>query len=202
MQKNQQKQKSSALVFRFVKDNLWLFGLGLLCSMLNTVFNSLTPQIIRVTVDSVIGSAELPGWVTALGLGQLAKSQPAKMLILAAAAVLIPAVLSGLFSFFARFQTAKASENSIKALRDELYGHIQKLPFSWHTAHQTGEIPKMYLRCRCYPKLYQRTDGRGVPNQLFDSDDGGNHVFNECKNFFGCRCFCADHHVLFVLLQL
>lgn len=140
MQKNQQKQKSSALVFRFVKDNLWLFGLGLLCSMLNTVFNSLTPQIIRVTVDSVIGSAELPGWVTALGLGQLAKSQPAKMLILAAAAVLITAVLSGLFSFFARFQTAKASENSIKALRDELYGHIQKLPFSWHTAHQTGEI--------------------------------------------------------------
>lgn len=140
MQKNQQKQKSSALVFCFVKDNLWLFGLGLLCSMLNTVFNSLTPQIIRVTVDSVIGSAELPGWVTALGLGQLAKSQPAKMLILAAAAVLITAVLSGLFSFFARFQTAKASENSIKALRDELYGHIQKLPFSWHTAHQTGEI--------------------------------------------------------------
>ena len=140
MQKNQQKQKSSALVFRFVKDNLWLFGLGLLCSMLNTVFNSLTPQIIRVTVDSVIGSAELPGWVTALGLGQLAKSQPAKMLILAAAAVFITAVLSGLFSFFARFQTAKASENSIKALRDELYGHIQKLPFSWHTAHQTGEI--------------------------------------------------------------
>lgn len=140
MQKNQQKQKSSALVFRFVKNNLWLFGLGLLCSMLNTVFNSLTPQIIRVTVDSVIGSAELPGWVTALGLEQLAKSQPAKMLILAAAAVLVTAVLSGLFSFFARFQTAKASENSIKALRDELYGHIQKLPFSWHTAHQTGEI--------------------------------------------------------------
>ena len=140
MQKNQQKQKSSALVFRFVKNNLWLFGLGLLCSMLNTVFNSLTPQIIRVTVDSVIGSAELPGWVTALGLEQLAKSQPAKMLILAAAVVLVTAVLSGLFSFFARFQTAKASENSIKALRDELYGHIQKLPFSWHTAHQTGEI--------------------------------------------------------------
>ena len=181
MQKNQQKQKSSALVFRFVKDNLWLFGLGLLCSMLNTVFNSLTPQIIRVTVDSVIGSAELPGWVTALGLGQLAKSQPAKMLILAAAAVLITAVLSGLFSFFARFQTAV---------------------FLAHRAPDRRNYPKMYLRCRCYPKLYQRTDGRGVPNQLFDSDDGGNHVFNECKNFFGCRCFCADHHVLFVLLQL
>ena len=44
---NDQKSKAYAVVFRFVKENLWLFGLGLLCSMLNTAFNSLTPQIIR-----------------------------------------------------------------------------------------------------------------------------------------------------------
>ena len=62
------------------------------------------------------------------------------MLLLAAAGVLATAMLSGLFSLFARLNTAKASERSIKALRDELYSHIQKLPFSWHTAHQTGEI--------------------------------------------------------------
>ena len=111
-----------------------------LCSVLNTAFNSLTPQIIRLTVDSIIGSGELPAWLENLGVGQMAADDPAKMLLLAAAAVLITAILSGIFSFFARLNTAKASENSIKALRDELFGHIQKLPFSWHTAHQTGEI--------------------------------------------------------------
>ena len=58
----------------------------------------------------------------------------------AAAAVLAAAILSGVFSFLARINTARASENAIKSLRDALYGHIQKLPFSWHTAHQTGEI--------------------------------------------------------------
>ena len=62
------------------------------------------------------------------------------MLLLAAAAVLAAAILSGVFSFLARINTARASENAIKSLRDALYGHIQKLPFSWHTAHQTGEI--------------------------------------------------------------
>ena len=56
---NDQKSKAYAVVFRFVKENLWLFGLGLLCSMLNTAFNSLTPQIIRMTVDSIIGSEAL-----------------------------------------------------------------------------------------------------------------------------------------------
>lgn len=137
---NDQKSKAYAVVFRFVKENLWLFGLGLLCSMLNTAFNSLTPQIIRMTVDSIIGSEELPGWFTALGLQRLLQGDTARVLLLAAAAVLTAAILSGVFSFLARINTARASENAIKSLRDALYGHIQKLPFSWHTAHQTGEI--------------------------------------------------------------
>ena len=137
---NDQKSKAYAAVFRFVKENLWLFGLGLLCSMLNTAFNSLTPQIIRMTVDSIIGSEELPGWFTALGLQRLLQGDTARVLLLAAAAVLAAAILSGVFSFLARINTARASENAIKSLRDALYGHIQKLPFSWHTAHQTGEI--------------------------------------------------------------
>ena len=137
---NDQKSKAYAVVFRFVKENLWLFGLGLLCSMLNTAFNSLTPQIIRMTVDSIIGSEELPGWFTALGLQRLLQGDTVRVLLLAAAAVLAAAILSGVFSFLARINTARASENAIKSLRDALYGHIQKLPFSWHTAHQTGEI--------------------------------------------------------------
>ena len=137
---NDQKSKAYAVVFRFVKENLWLFGLGLLCSMLNTAFNSLTPQIIRMTVDSIIGSEELPGWFTALGLQRLLQGDTARVLLLAAAAVLIAAILSGVFSFLARINTARAAENASKSLRDALYGHIQKLPFSWHTAHQTGEI--------------------------------------------------------------
>ena len=85
---NDQKSKAYAAVFRFVKENLWLFGLGLLCSMLNTAFNSLTPQIIRMTVDSIIGSEELPGWFTALGLQRLLQGDTARVLLLAAAAVL------------------------------------------------------------------------------------------------------------------
>ena len=137
---HENKKKNAGVVFRFVRGNLWLFGLGLLCSMLNTAFNAMTPQIIRMTVDSIVGEGSLPNWVERLGLGAMVRSAPGKMLLLAAAGVLVTAMLSGLFSLFARLNTAKASERSIKALRDELYSHIQKLPFSWHTAHQTGEI--------------------------------------------------------------
>ncbi len=143
MQNNPQSRlhgKGYSVVFGFVRQNLGLFLLGLLCSMLNTAFNSLTPQIIRMTVDSVIGDAALPEWFSYVGLDRILAGNKGRVLLLAAAAVLVAAVLSGVFSFLARINTATASENSIKSLRDTLYGHIQKLPFSWHTAHQTGEI--------------------------------------------------------------
>ena len=32
----------------------------------------------------------------------------------------------------------------MKRIRDELFAHIQRLPFAWHTRHQTGE---MIQRC-------------------------------------------------------
>lgn len=98
MQKNERKD-AVQLMLRFVRGSLGLFALGLICSMLNTACNSLTPQIIRMTVDSVIGSGEMPGWFQTLGLDRLMQSDVKSVLLLAAAAVLVTAVLSGVFSF-------------------------------------------------------------------------------------------------------
>ena len=71
-----EKRKTGKLhvITRFLKGNLHMFVLVLVFSMLNTVFNSLTPQIVRISVDSVIGGEpyNLPGWlITALNLEAL-----------------------------------------------------------------------------------------------------------------------------------
>ena len=140
MKAKQKKGGKAALIWRFLRPSAGLFTATLLFSMLNTVFNAVTPQIIRITVDSVIGGNpySLPQWlVSALGLMDVPLI---KGLILAALGVLLSAALSGICNYFARLDTAKCSENFVKGLRDGLFGHIQKLPFSWHTAHQTGEI--------------------------------------------------------------
>lgn len=42
-------------IWRFLRPAAALFAAALVCSMLNTTFNALTPQIIRTTVDSIIG---------------------------------------------------------------------------------------------------------------------------------------------------
>lgn len=53
---------------------------------------------------------------------------------------MIASVLSGICNYVTKMEMAKGSESFVKGIRDALYAHIQKLPFSWHVKHQTGEI--------------------------------------------------------------
>ena len=142
MEEQNTKKKGARLVWRFLKGSVGLFIAALVFAMLNTVFNAVAPQIIRVAVDGVIGekAVDLPSWVEQiLSIRQL-RSDPAHSLLLAAAAILLVAVLSGICNYISRMDVAKASETFVKSLRDQLFGHIQKLPYSWHSQHQTGEI--------------------------------------------------------------
>ena len=134
------------LVTRYLRPVVWLFALGLLMSLFSQIFNALIPQIVRVTVDSILGTEEpqLPALIAdALPLEAL-RSDPAMALLWAAGAVVIFAVLRGVAIFGQRLFLAKGSEGFVKGIRDELFSHIQRLPFAWHTAHQTGE---MIQRC-------------------------------------------------------
>lgn len=130
------------VITRFLKGNLHMFVMVLVFSMLNTVFNSLTPQIVRLSVDSIIGGEpyNLPGWlITALNLEEL-KGSGWQVLLMAGAAIMVTAIVSGICNYVSKMEMAKGSEGFVKGIRDQLYAHIQKLPFSWHVKHQTGEI--------------------------------------------------------------
>lgn len=134
------KQSKRALIWRFVRPYLWIFALTMVFSMGNTVFSSLTPQVVRVAVDSILGGEPFPKVVTALAPGALLAAAPMTQLLAAAGFLLVVAVLSGLCTYGSRMGTAKASENFVKSLRDALYRHIQRLPYAWHVRNSTGEI--------------------------------------------------------------
>ena len=134
------KQSKRALIWRFLRPYLWIFALTLLFSMGNTVLGSLTPQVVRVAVDSILGGEPFPDVVTALAPQALLRAEPMAQLIAAAGFLLVVAVLSGLCTYGSRMGTANGSESFVKSLRDALYRHIQRLPYAWHVRHSTGEI--------------------------------------------------------------
>ena len=59
-------RKKFIVIWRFLRPAAPLFFLTLVCYMLNTLCTSLTPQIIRTTVDSIIGNKPFQNVPTAL----------------------------------------------------------------------------------------------------------------------------------------
>lgn len=98
----------------------------MIASLITTVFNALTPQIFRFTIDSVLEGNDYP---------YLAEHLWIMALILVGVAL-----FSGAAMYVSRYHTAKAGENFAKNMRDALFAHVQKLPMKWHDKHQTGDI--------------------------------------------------------------
>lgn len=129
-------------ILRYVSGSWRFYLLALTASMLATVFNFLSPQIIRFTVDSVIGEEpdKLSGFMLNLYQAVGGREGLRSNLIFCALAVVAVAALAGLCNLTSRISTAKASEGFVRRLRNALYAHIQKLPYQWHMENQTGDI--------------------------------------------------------------
>lgn len=135
-------KKRMNLINKFSIGNKTTFCLAIIFAMLNTIFFSFVPQVVRITIDSVIGYEEfilpkfLLDYLNMLGGREFLQQN----LYICGMFVLFITAISGIFNFLSRIKLSQASEGFIKNLRDTLYSHISKLPLSWHIKHQTGDI--------------------------------------------------------------
>ena len=142
MEQNKKKAGKAAMIFRFLKPCLPLMLTGLFFSAMITVCQAFIPQVIRISVDGVLGSelSKIPEWVTAFLSEESIRENPGKMLTIAALAVILLAAINIAANYYSKVFAAKGSESFVKGMRDQLYDHIQKLPYSWHVKNQTGDI--------------------------------------------------------------
>ncbi len=148
MKRNKEKNTKTGgiptgrLLLLFLKGSKGFFAVSILTSLAVAALDMVNPQIIRYTVDSVIGSepSALPAFVNSAidRLGGPAALRE-KLWILALAVVLV-ALVSAVFRYLQRLYNTKAAETLVKTMRDRLFRHIQSLPFAWHMKHQTGDI--------------------------------------------------------------
>jgi ATP-binding cassette subfamily B protein len=100
------------------------------------------PQVIRFAVDHVIDGLPLnyPAQITKMvkALGGIEFLQ--KNLWFFALIILILAFITGISDYAGRVTLARGTEGTVKTLRDRLFDHIQKLPYSWYIKNQTGDI--------------------------------------------------------------
>ncbi len=142
MEQNKKKAGKAAMIFRFLKPCLPLMLTGLFFSAMITVCQAFIPQVIRISVDGVLGSdlSKIPEWVKAFLSEETIRENPGKMLTIAALVVILLAAINIAANYYSKVFAAKGSESFVKGMRDQLYDHIQKLPYSWHVKNQTGDI--------------------------------------------------------------
>ena len=140
--KSPQKKETLSLLWQFLKGAKRYFLVTVLAAGVTALADMLQPQIIRAAVDCALGGKEgdFPAFVmdavNAIGgfayLGQ--------HLWIMAVAILAVAVVQVVSQYTFRVYNTKASETLVKSMRDQLFSHIQRLPFSWHMKNRTGDI--------------------------------------------------------------
>ena len=139
----QPRKGRGRLILQFLKGSKAFFILCMICAALSALADMITPQIIRVTVDNVIGSAPadtLNPTVRCL-LERFGGPEAIRgRLWIMALAVIAVAVIKVVTQYCFRVFNARGGETLVKNMRDTLFRHIEHLPFRWHMQNHTGDI--------------------------------------------------------------
>lgn len=141
-QKRAEKRGKLKMTLGFMRGSVGFFVTSIIAALLLALLDTLSPKIISVTVDSVLGSepAELPEWalsvINSLGGFEYFRHH----LYYVALLLVVLAVFTAVFQYCNRVFNAKGAETLVKNMRDSIFTHIDRLPFSWHMKNQTGDI--------------------------------------------------------------
>lgn len=140
--KKQETRKKFSLIWRFLKGSRLLFVVGILAAAVTALADMVSPQIIRAAVDNAIGGApaNFAPWIMNIVEGLGGFEYLGKHLWIMAVAVLVVAVFKVVSQYVFRVSNTKAAETLVKTMRDSLFSHIERLPFSWHMKNRTGDI--------------------------------------------------------------
>ncbi|MBE6618012.1 MAG: ABC transporter ATP-binding protein [Ruminococcaceae bacterium] len=136
------KNNNITLIKSFMRGCTHFFVFCIIASLLASLCELIMPKIISFTVDSVIGSEEvdLPAYLMALvnkaGGMEILRENSWVFAVL----VLVFAVLMGIFKYLETVFNRKGSETLVETMRNRLFSHIERLPFSWYMKNQTGDI--------------------------------------------------------------
>ena len=139
---HREKRQTLGLLWQFLRGSKRYFLVSILCAGVTALADMIQPQIIRAAVDCAIGGEEgdFPAFVMEAverigGFAYLGQH-----LWIMALAVVAVAGVQVLSQYNFRVFNTKASETLVKTMRDRLFGHIERLPFSWHMKNKTGDI--------------------------------------------------------------
>lgn len=124
-----------------MKGSKFIYFLSILSIILATFFTVLGPLLIKTTIDSIIGNNPIDsnGMLKLIDFGGGISFFKNNLWIIGILLIILT-ILRGIFLYFKNTLSSKSAENTAKNIREELYDHIQKLPYEYHVKADTGEL--------------------------------------------------------------
>ena len=163
-------------ILRYLRPYWLQAGAAYACLLVVNALNLVVPWIIKWVIDFGLTdtrsqqaaglSAADNAWISRL-LGWLAGGSRGdnqhRLLLAAAGAILLIALIRAAFSFGQRYLSEWLSYRIAFDLRNELYDHIQRLPFSFHDETKTGDL---MARATADADQIQRFTGMGLMDMV------------------------------------
>ena len=130
------------LVWHFLRGSKAYFIIAIVCISLMNLLALIVPRVISYTVDTLITGKEsdLPAFIVDAIESIGGSAYIREHLYLIAVFLMIIGALSALCNYLYRYYNNKGAETLVESMRNEIFAHIARLPFSWHTKNQTGDI--------------------------------------------------------------
>lgn len=130
------------MTWDFMRGSKLYFIIGIISALIVAVVDMINPQVISVTVDSILGdkTPEIPeafiSLIDSVGGFEFLREN----LIYVGLIIVVLAAFTVIFQYCNRVFNTKGAETLVKTMRDRIFSHIERLPFSWHMKNQTGDI--------------------------------------------------------------
>ena len=130
------------LVWHFLRGSKTYFIIAIVCISLMNLLALIVPRVISYTVDTLITGKEsdLPAFIVDAIESIGGSAYIREHLYLIAVFLMVIGALSALCNYLYRYYNNKGAETLVETMRNEIFAHIARLPFSWHTKNQTGDI--------------------------------------------------------------
>jgi len=133
------KRPAKLSIARLIHPYWKALTLAFLAVLGETFSDVLEPWPIKVVIDNVLQSKNLPGWLAGYVTSAFGQDKLA-VLNFAVVAIAAIAVIGAISSYFEKYLTTSVSQWVTHDLRRTLYNHIQRLSLAEYDKTQTGDL--------------------------------------------------------------
>lgn len=124
-----------------IKGYRLIYFFGIISVILSQFITILSPLLLRTTIDSILGNIDIENDLIYKLVFFMGGKENLRIKLYKIGLLLIfITIFRGVFLYIKNTLSARAAEAIVEDMKNKLYNHIQRLPYSYHIKVETGDL--------------------------------------------------------------